>query len=580
MANLELELYTDDPREAAALRAYWTLAEDGETWARTVTAVREEYGFRQREMQALVQEGGIARLFDVRCPECGNPQEATSRTHYADLRRRGDVLCTACRVLAEQTRQEAARERQERRQQALREAFPIHTDLELQAGDLTLFQAVALHALFSDPAVENTGLTTPTALWPKERRWAPETLRDDHERRLLRAESRTLIRPHRDSDADAFLWEDDQPTGSFYLGQAGYYLVGAETDPAARVPRLLTGLNRVFREGPWPDAWLRQWRDLWEELAIAQAGAYLDMKLREHHLEMRQGGGTRTALADALATFSLGQVFNFIYRAAKDSAAYYQRGGVNTAQAANSTIGRISASADRARANGWEVKSFGMPWNLPFSAIAETFFSKVMWQADMMQVALPAAQVPAHAWAGEEPEAAREAAVELPGPTVELPGPVVDFPGPRATTDYLRQFGSGRADEPVRYALVTPDGEITFGDAPLRDIPAAFEGGGDGETGTEYLRSLYPVAVYFHVPYYDDTRRMNKVANGMYWELSAPVQGEDDGEDDDPEDRKIKLRGPVAFVDRHNRGLSAEQESVITGAHRTAVARLRARGWL
>ncbi|MFE2365470.1 hypothetical protein [Streptomyces virginiae] len=104
---------------------------------------------------------------------------------------------------------------------------------------------------------------------------------------------------------------------------------------------------------------------------------------------------------------------------------------------------------------------------------------------------------------------------------------MVDFPGPRATTDYLRQFGSGRADEPVRYALVTPDGEITFGDAPLRDIPAAFEGGGDGETGTEYL-SLYP----------------------------------------------------VAFVDRHNRGLSAEQESVITGAHRTAVARLRARGWL
>ncbi|MFE2366570.1 hypothetical protein, partial [Streptomyces virginiae] len=301
----------------------------------------------------------------------------------------GTYCARPCRVLAEQTRQEAARERQERRQQALREAFPIQTDLELQAEDLTLFQAVALHALFSDPAVENTGRTTPTALWPKERRWAPETLRDDYERRLLRAESRTLIRPHRDSDADAFLWEDDQPTGSFYLGRAGYYLVGAETDPAARVPRLLTGLNRVFHEGPWPDAWLRQWRELWEELAIAQAGAYLDMKLREHHLEMRQGDGTRTALADALATFSLGQVFNFIYRAAKDSAAYYQRGGVNTAQAANSTIGRISASADRARANGWDVKSFGMPWNLPFSAIAETFFSKVMWQADMMQVALP-----------------------------------------------------------------------------------------------------------------------------------------------------------------------------------------------
>ncbi|MFJ9935446.1 hypothetical protein ACIRSJ_20300 [Streptomyces virginiae] len=188
-----LRLLSPVPPHELFAEAWRAARPDGETWARTVTAVREEYGFRQREMQALVQEGGIARLFDVRCPECGNPQEATSRTHYADLRRRGDVLCTACRVLAEQTRQEAARERQERRQQALREAFPIHTDLELQAGDLTLFQAVALHALFSDPAVENTGRTTPTALWPKERRWAPETLRDDYERRLLRAESRTLI---------------------------------------------------------------------------------------------------------------------------------------------------------------------------------------------------------------------------------------------------------------------------------------------------------------------------------------------------------------------------------------------------
>ncbi|MGW8688467.1 hypothetical protein ACWGNN_47245 [Streptomyces sp. NPDC055817] len=572
MASLELELYTDDPREAAALRAYWTLAEDGETWAQTVTAIREEHGFSQREMQVLVQEGGTARLLDVRCPECEDPQEATSRTNYTDLLRRRNVLCTTCQILAEQARQEAARERQEQRQQALQETFPTYTDLALQVEDLTLFQAVALHALFSDPAVENAGLTTPTAIWPKERRWAPERLGNDYERRLLHAESRTLIRSHRDSDPDAFLWEDDKPTGSFYLGQVSYYLIGAETDLAARVPRLLAELNRVFREGPWPGPWLRQWRELWEQLAIAQAGAYLDMKLREHHLEMKQGDGTRTALADALATFSLGQVFNFIYRAAKDSAAYYQRGGVNKMQAANSTIGRISASADRARANGWEIKSFGMPWNLPFSAIAETFFSKVMWQADMMQVPLSAAQVPAHAWPAEQPEVA-------PEPTVELPEP-------RATTDYVKQFGPLRTNEAMRYALVTADGEITFGDAPLQDIRAAIEGGGGGETGMEYLRSLHPVAVYFYVPYYEDTRHMNKVANSMYWELSAPVQREDNDEDDsdveeyDPEDRKIKLRGPVAFIDRHNWGLSAEQESVIKGAHRAAVVRLRARGWL
>ncbi|MFJ5294455.1 hypothetical protein [Streptomyces sp. NPDC088348] len=137
----------------------------------------------------------------------------------------------------------------------------------------------------------------------------------------------------------------------------------------------------------------------WDELALSYAGRYLDMKLSEHHLSMKQGDGTRAALSDALATFTLGQVFNFIYRATKDSAAYYQRGGVTKPQAANSTVGRISSAADRARANGWEIKSFGRPWNLPLSAMGEIFFSKVMWQPDMLQVAAKDAHPPAHAYA-------------------------------------------------------------------------------------------------------------------------------------------------------------------------------------
>jgi hypothetical protein len=574
VANIELELYTDDPREAAALRAYWTFAEDGETWAQTVTAIRNEFGFTQREMQVLVQEGGTARLHDVCCPECGEPQEATSRSNYAELLRLGNVLCTACRTAAEQARRQAAKERKERRRAAVKERFPVYVDDPLEVNDLTLFQAIALHALFSDPAVEEAGLTTPTDIWPKERRWAPDSLRHEYERRLLHAEPYALIRAHYDSDPDAFVWEDDTPTGSFYLGQVSYYLLGPEEDLAARAPRLLTDLNRVWREGPWPSPWLGQWRDLWEELAIAQAGAYLDMKLREHHLEMKQGDGTKTALADALAHFSLGQVFNFIYRAAKDSAAYYQRGGVNKRQAANSTVGRISASADRARANGWTVKSFGMPWNLPFSAIAETFFSKVMWQADMMQVALRDAQPPAHAWPSEEAQA------EHPGE--EKAG--VELTPPRATVEYAKQLTNiDSGAEPMRYALVMPEGELTFGRATLHEIRRLIGADAGGETGLEFLNSLPPVAAYYYVPFDADERRMNKVANGMYWELSAPISQDDEDsyqEEYDPQQRVIKLRGPVAFVDRHNWGLSTSDEAALREAHKAAVARLRARGWM
>jgi hypothetical protein len=292
---------------------------------------------------------------------------------------------------------------------------------------------------------------------------------------------------------------------------------------------------------------------------------------------MKQGDGTRTALADALATFSLGQVFNFIYRAAKDSAAYYQRGGVNKMQAANSTIGRISTSADRARANGWDIKSFGMPWNLPFSAIAETFFSKVMWQADMLQVPLRDAQPPAHAAAASNPE---------PEPKPEPEPTPVKLPMPAATMAYAEQYEGDRRAQPMRYALVTENGEITFGHATFQEVRLLVGADGGGETGMEFLPSLPHVTAYYYVPFDGDQRRMNKAANAMYWELTDPAlcarddADEYDDGDEETVDRVIKLRGPVAFIDRHNWGLIKEHETALKTAHQTAVARLRDRGWL
>lgn len=395
--TIELDVYTDNPVEAAALRAYWLRTDDGEAWAHTVTEVRRAYGLSHQQMTRIVRTWGTAYLPEIRCTQCGNPQQVANRTHYADATRRANLLCGACQADAEAEQERAAQERAERRRAQLVDRFPVWTGDKPAAQSMSLFSAVALHALFSDPAVEAAGLTTPVDAWPKERRWAPDKLRHDFERRLMRAMP-TAIRPHPDSRVDAFEWENDSPTGSIYLGKVSYYLVGPETDLSARPAPLLPELNRIFREGPWPEQWLDQWRDVWEELALAHASAYLDMRLREHRMEMKQGDGTLAVFADALATFSLGQVFNFIYRATKDSAAYYQRGGVPKFQAANSTVGRISASAARARASGWETKAFGLPWNLPWSAIAETFFTNVMWQPDMLQVTLRDVSPPAHAW--------------------------------------------------------------------------------------------------------------------------------------------------------------------------------------
>lgn len=397
MAHIGLEIYTDVPDEIAALEAYWALAEDGESWVQTVAEVRAAFGLKPQELAGIVQSGGTAFIVDIKCRQCGDATEVANRKQFTTLIRQSGIICDSCQFLAHQERVEAEQKAAHKRREEARAFFPIRHKTYLPVGKLSLFQAVGLHAMFSDPAVEDAGMTTPTDGWPKDRRWAPDNVSWEFEERLVHSDPRT-VGIHPDSHQKAFVWQDDGTmNGSFYPGLVSYYLYGPEEELAARAPRLLHDLNQVFREGPWPAEWHSQWRDLWSELALSYASTYLDMKLNEHHLDMKQGDGTLTALKDALATFSLGQVFNFIYRATKDSAAYYQRGGVNKRQAANSTVGRISAAADRARANGWEVKSFGRPWSLPLSAIGETFFSKVMWQADMMLVPIQDVVVPQHA---------------------------------------------------------------------------------------------------------------------------------------------------------------------------------------
>ncbi|WP_037973898.1 hypothetical protein, partial [Streptomyces sp. NRRL WC-3742] len=132
------------------------------------------------------------------------------------------------------------------------------------------------------------------------------------------------------------------------------------------------------------------------------------------------------------------------------------------------------------------------------------------------------------------------------------------------------------------YHLVTPDGEVTSGVAPLREIRQRLEeGAGIGEAGFEHLSGAgHPIAVYYFVPYDQDTRRVNTTAGGMYWELTEPA-GPQDATALDPDLRKIRLRGPVAFVARDTDTVGIDdQQRRLRLAHRQAVTRLRAKGWL
>ncbi|OEJ36228.1 hypothetical protein [Streptomyces agglomeratus] len=120
----------------------------------------------------------------------------------------------------------------------------------------------------------------------------------------------------------------------------------------------------------------------------------------------------------------------------------------------------------------------------------------------------------------------------------------------------------------------------------MRQIRGKIGSGVDGESGMEHVSAYSSLAAYYMEPFDTDTRRMNKVANGMFWELSSPsyypvIEGEaadDLPHHSDQPDRVIKLRGPVAFISRGD--MTPEDEAILKDAHDRAHSRLRAKGWI
>lgn len=59
------------------------------------------------------------------------------------------------------------------------------------------------------------------------------------------------------------------------------------------------------------------------------------------------------------------------------------------ARAANSIVTRLQGNYERARANAWEIKPYGLLFNLPQSLISKAFFNSIMQMPDSYRTSLP-----------------------------------------------------------------------------------------------------------------------------------------------------------------------------------------------
>ncbi|ACX71168.1 hypothetical protein pZL12.91 [Streptomyces phage ZL12] len=134
------------------------------------------------------------------------------------------------------------------------------------------------------------------------------------------------------------------------------------------------------------------------------------------------------------------------------------------------------------------------------------------------------------------------------------------------------------------YLLVQVDGTLTSHRDTFQVMREKIDQG-EGETSMEFIPNRKVVMAYHYVPFDNpEQQRMNKVANGIFWELSKPDPDSptpDPFEPDPqaPQDRVIKMRGPVVFCARFD-SLSFDHADTIRAAHERTLKRLQAKGWI
>ncbi|WP_328534754.1 restriction endonuclease [Micromonospora zamorensis] len=193
-----------------------------------------------------------------------------------------------------------------------------------------------------------------------------------------------LLCLHPSSAVEAFAWNDDGTLSeSHYPMLVAYHLPGVDSLDG-RVERYLESFATVVYREAWPDRWVEQFSDFWFDLAVAECKAYLVHMLQRHGLDFTPGQKTDDVFRRALKWYSIGQVYYFIWRAAKESAAYRVREKVPAKQAANSAVTRISADIDRAYAQGWQIGVYQRDSRLPVSTLSHILFSRALRLEDPM----------------------------------------------------------------------------------------------------------------------------------------------------------------------------------------------------
>lgn len=384
---IELEIRTDDENLAAVCQLYWEVDDEFE-FVHKVSDLAETAKVNKKKLPSLIKEWCRAIVPAWKCEDCGNPYVFSSRSDLTSNKKylllpaaeKVSYVCADCQKMRRDKEDEQRKHKAEEEKRALeliaqekrkkiREVYDLSNRTLTDVSLLSLTDVVYLLSILRAGAYENLSKIMPVAMFEQPlsptKEFTSEIIRHLHEK--------GLINVHPDTEPEGFVGDNVERFYIWHVYYAPPISKNSQDNSSALFSELLSRINAA-----WTEEWCQEALELWKRVALEEAKQYLLFVLDEHHFEFSPGEKTNQYLEFALQHFSTAQVFNTIWRAVKDAAAYYQREGISKKQAANSAIASIQRISERAVAENWEIKPFGRNFKCPQTVISEVLYNSTV----------------------------------------------------------------------------------------------------------------------------------------------------------------------------------------------------------
>lgn len=359
MEQLHLDIFQYEYEDIC--RLYWELESEGK-FTYKVSDIAKIFGLKTSQIPNIIKKTCVAYSNTVHCDICETAYELTGRNDYDSHHyRHAYWKCNNC------LEDEKEEQLKIRKQQIIKFIDSTQVD-PIDLSELTLKESVYLLSFIRHSA--NEMLTGFNAVRENQtEQLMPQPNSDAELIRTLYFSD--LIALSNDTSQSAFSFEGDQLT-SFSLVDSIWQIEFKEED---NLGRLLQRIEQTLIDSEFITVHKDELLELITEISLMECLAFLEFNLKEHNLLFQPGEKTKAVFTQLLEMYSVSQIYTFIWRACKDAAAYYMKGGISKKQAANSVVGSIQRQHERSIGNDWTIGSFKRNYKLPQSILSQVVFN-------------------------------------------------------------------------------------------------------------------------------------------------------------------------------------------------------------